>query len=134
MDLYDELLAFMTWDEVRALNSQGFAIASHTVSHPVLSRVPEVELKSELAVSKLRVETELGVPCPWLVYPNGQKLDYTPEVFRMAREIGYQMGFAAKGGYGHLGDDLLEIDRIGVPGHQQMAAFEARVSGLWPLV
>src|ERR1017187_6364038 len=43
MDLYNELLAFMSWDEVRTLHSQGFAIASHTVSHPILSRIPDAD-------------------------------------------------------------------------------------------
>jgi peptidoglycan/xylan/chitin deacetylase (PgdA/CDA1 family) len=129
MDLYHELLAFMSWDEVRTLHSQGFAIASHTVSHPILSRIPDAELQRELGKSRQRIEDELGVPCPWLVYPNGQKPDYSPEVFRRAREAGYQMGFTATGGYGRLGRELFEVDRIGVPGHRPMPEFEAGVSG-----
>jgi peptidoglycan/xylan/chitin deacetylase (PgdA/CDA1 family) len=129
MDLYDELLAFMSWDEVRTLNSQGFAIASHTVNHPILSRIPDAELRRELSKSKQRIEDEIGVPCHWLVYPNGQKPDYSPEVFRRAREVGYKMGFTARGGYGRLGSELFEIDRIGVPGHRSMPEFEAGVSG-----
>jgi peptidoglycan/xylan/chitin deacetylase (PgdA/CDA1 family) len=129
MDLFDELLAFMNWEEVRALNSQGFAIGSHTVSHPILSRIPDAELGHEIGKSKQRIEDEMGVPCHWLVYPNGQKPDYSPEVFRRAREVGYQMGFTARGGYARLGSELFEIDRIGVPGHRSMPDFEASVSG-----
>jgi peptidoglycan/xylan/chitin deacetylase (PgdA/CDA1 family) len=129
MDLYDELLAFMSWDEVRTLNSQGFAIGSHTVSHPILSRIPDSELRREIGKSKQRIEDEMGVPCHWLVYPNGQKPDYSPEVFRRAREVGYQMGFTARGGYGRLGRELFEIDRIGVPGHRSIPEFEASVTG-----
>jgi len=129
MDLYDELLAFMSWDEVRTLSAQGFAIASHTVSHPILSRIPDAELRREIINSKQRIESEIGVPCPWLVYPNGQGPDYSPEVFRRAREAGYQVGFTARGGYGRLECDLFEIDRIGVPGHRPMPEFEAGVTG-----
>jgi peptidoglycan/xylan/chitin deacetylase (PgdA/CDA1 family) len=129
MDHYEELLAFMSWDEVRMLNSQRFAIASHTVSHPILSRIPDAELKREVDRSKRRIEDELGVSCPWLVYPNGQKQDYSPEVFRRAREAGYQIGFTATGGYGRLGREPFEIDRMGVPGHRSVLEFEAGVSG-----
>ena len=129
MELYDELLAFMSWDEVRRLNSQGFAIGSHTVSHPILSRIPDAELRRQIGTSKQRIENETGAPCHWLVYPNGQKPDYSPEVFCRAREVGYKMGFAATGGYGRLERELFEIDRIGVPGHRTMAEFEASVSG-----
>ncbi|HKA00424.1 MAG TPA: polysaccharide deacetylase family protein, partial [Candidatus Solibacter sp.] len=61
----------MQWDEVREASRGGMEFGAHTCTHPILSRVGEGELTSEIAGSKRRIEEELGRAVDHFCYPNG---------------------------------------------------------------
>jgi peptidoglycan/xylan/chitin deacetylase (PgdA/CDA1 family) len=84
-------LATMTWDELRGLAADGVEIGSHTVSHPHLPRLSEVELDRELRDSRARVEDELGRPCRLFAYPYGE---HGERVQAAVRRAGYEAAFA----------------------------------------
>ena len=51
----------MSWSEVREMHAAGMEFGSHTMTHPVFSRVEEVErLRHEVAGSKAALEASLG--------------------------------------------------------------------------
>ncbi|HKW98480.1 MAG TPA: polysaccharide deacetylase family protein [Bryobacteraceae bacterium] len=125
-DLFD----FLNWDEVRSLVAAGFDIASHTVSHPILTQIGRDRLDDELRESKRRIEAATGKACECLVYPNGQSADFSPQVAEAARQAGYLLGFSLTGSYACTRADAFALSRISVPGHQPEAVFEARASGL----
>ncbi len=130
-----ELNRFLTWDEARSLRGHGFNIGSHTVEHPILSRLSPEALLRELRGSKLQLEKELGVPADSLAFPNGGASDYTPEVIEATRQAGYQSAFA-------VGDRLqpsftagkpearYSIQRLIVPGHLPPYIFRFLASGI----
>ena len=130
---YRELFEFLSWDEVRELSKIGFAIGSHTVSHPILSRISLEEAANELYASKARIEAELGIPCSVIAYPNGQPADYSPQVLELAGKLGYRAGFSLRGGQSYEGNPL-DIDRINVPGHVSASAFESVLSGSYAAI
>jgi peptidoglycan/xylan/chitin deacetylase (PgdA/CDA1 family) len=125
-----ELYDFLSWDEVRSLVKSGFEIGSHTVTHPILTRITSQQLVYELVESKVRIEAEIGKCCTCLVYPNGQISDFSPEIEHSASSAGYLLGFIATGSYASVNRGSYRLDRIGVPGQQPHAVFESRVSGL----
>jgi peptidoglycan/xylan/chitin deacetylase (PgdA/CDA1 family) len=125
-----ELYDFLSWDEVRTMARSGFEIGSHTVTHPILTKVSARELAYQLTESKARIEAEICRSCTSIVYPNGQATDYSPEVERAAKNAGYAMGFIATGSYASFNGGWYRINRIGVPGQQPLEVFESRVSGL----
>jgi peptidoglycan/xylan/chitin deacetylase (PgdA/CDA1 family) len=84
-------LATMTWDELRGIAADGVEIGSHTVSHPHLPRLSDIELDRELGDSRARVEDELGRPCRLLAYPFGE---HDERVQAAARRAGYEAAFA----------------------------------------
>lgn len=129
-DFDEELNAFMTWDEVRELRRQGFEIGSHTVQHPILTRVSPGRLEQELAASKSAIERELGEDCPWIAYPNGGSEDVSREVFEAARRAGYKLGFTLRERRSRREEDDLALSRICVQGHLPLAYFRARASSL----
>ncbi len=61
----------MTWAELRELADCGISIGSHTRTHASLDRLPEPEIESELALSRRRIEDELGVPARHFAFPCG---------------------------------------------------------------
>ncbi len=81
----DELTP-MSWDEIGALASGGWEIGSHTVSHPQLPTLGDVELDDELIGSKATIEDRLGAPCTSLAYPYGA---YDERVVAATHRAGY---------------------------------------------
>jgi peptidoglycan/xylan/chitin deacetylase (PgdA/CDA1 family) len=129
-----ELTDFLSWPEAAALVAKGFAVGSHTVTHPILSRLPAARLAAELAGSRAAIEERLGVPCPWLVYPNGAAGDAGPAVAAAAREAGYRAALSLMGGANDLPPDRFSLDRRDVPGQQPHPVFHLHVSGLYGLL
>jgi peptidoglycan/xylan/chitin deacetylase (PgdA/CDA1 family) len=84
----------MSWNQLRTLDSSPlFAVYSHTKTHPQLTQITSTQLQSELAGSRLKLQTELGVTTKrdFLAYPFG---DYNAAVITAAQNAGYTMAFA----------------------------------------
>ena len=97
----------MTWDEIRALVAGGMSIASHTMSHPVLSRVEdEDELRYELEQSKAVLEQQTGTAVRVLSYPVGGPTAFNGRVQAAARAAGYRFGLSYLAGVNTIGADL----------------------------
>jgi peptidoglycan/xylan/chitin deacetylase (PgdA/CDA1 family) len=125
-----ELHDFMTWDEVRVLRAQGFEIGSHTVSHPILTRIPPGELDRELTESKQTIEREVATPCKAIAYPNGGSADVSETVFSAGRRAGYRLGFTVSERHSPPGEDAMSISRICIQGHLPVSSFSHRVDGV----
>lgn len=69
-------------------------IGSHTVSHPVLSRLPVVDQKFELSESKQFLEEVLHRPIDGFAYPYGGKNDYSADTVQCVKEAGYKWAFS----------------------------------------
>jgi len=124
-----ELFGFLDWDGVRTLAGQGFEIGSHTVEHPILTRLTATEVDRELTESKRRIEVETWKPCRSIAYPNGGPEDVSGDVIEAARRAGYQAGFTIAERFSDSGEDLMAISRLCVMGHLPSIVFEYRASG-----
>jgi peptidoglycan/xylan/chitin deacetylase (PgdA/CDA1 family) len=120
---------FMSWDDARGLIQRGFELGSHTVTHPILSRVSSEQLRCELIESRKRVEAETGSRCIAIAYPNGSPRDYSPAVLQAAEEAGYEFGFIISGRWSRQQVHRLAIDRIPPPGHANASTFALHASG-----
>jgi len=63
--------ALLTWDQIRDLRRQGFEFGSHSVTHPLLPRLSESELKEEIAGSKNAIQERLQYEPRFFCYPYG---------------------------------------------------------------
>jgi peptidoglycan/xylan/chitin deacetylase (PgdA/CDA1 family) len=104
----------LDWAEVRRLASQGVEIASHTVSHAILSRLPAAAAAQELRDSKQRLEEATGTTVKGFAYPNGLADDFTSEHVNLLRQLGYEYACTAVRGVNRPGSDPLRLRRIGV--------------------
>jgi peptidoglycan/xylan/chitin deacetylase (PgdA/CDA1 family) len=121
----------MDWDEARDMKDSGLiTFGSHTVTHPILSRLTPERLREELGDSRAKIEAELGVPCNLLAYPNGRPEDVTNEVVRCARECGYSHALTTELGRARPAGDPMRIPRFGVGEHTPtLAEFAFQISG-----
>jgi peptidoglycan/xylan/chitin deacetylase (PgdA/CDA1 family) len=124
----------MSWDEVRSLSDQGFEIGSHTVDHPILSRLDPEALRRELRDSKSRIEAITGKPCFAIAYPNGKASDISPAVVAETEAAGYELGFVMDERLYRPPGNRFLISRVSAVGHAPPGAMRMRVSGLHSLL
>jgi len=89
---------YLSWDEVRRMRVAGVEFGAHSVTHPILSAVPDAVAQREIIDSKQRIEAELGESVTSFAYPNGLPADYTDRHVAMVREAGFDMAFTLSPG------------------------------------
>ena len=122
----------MSAPQIQALHRAGMQIGAHTVSHPILARLPRAAAEREIADSKQALEALLGEPVPLFAYPNGRPADdYTDDSVDIVRRLGFRAAVTTARGAAHARTDLLQIPRF-CPWDQRPLAFAARMaSNLW---
>lgn len=121
---------FLSWEECRRLQSLGFELGSHTVEHPILSRLCPKSLATELGASRAHMLKELGTEAASLAYPNGGPDDYNSEVIDASRQAGYSLAFAVGDRFHQpLAPHHFAIQRIIVQGGISHTEFSFIMSG-----
>ncbi len=101
----------MDWGQVSQLASDGFAIGSHTVTHPLLATIDDQEiLDYELTYSRDRIIEMIGVVPKSISYPIGS---WSPSVVDASRRAGYEIGLAVMNKpYDRITDSGFAVPRI----------------------
>jgi peptidoglycan/xylan/chitin deacetylase (PgdA/CDA1 family) len=108
----DAKYAPVTWEQIREMKEQGIEIGSHTLNHPILSKVREKRrLIEEIGGSRLEIEEKIGDRVATFCYPNGTPEDIDERVVTVVKEAGYIGAVVTTGVLSH---DLFRIPRIGV--------------------
>lgn len=102
----------LSWDQLRSMARDGVEIGAHTMTHPVLTRMPEQEAEDEIRTSRRALEQALGVPVRHFAYPNGQPEDFSPAVRRLVEEAGFRSACTTVQGCNRPSDDRLTLKRI----------------------
>lgn len=111
---------YMSWAELREMSAAGMLIESHTVTHPVLTRLPAPALERELVQSRQALWLNLGIDSRVLCYPYGA---YDPGVMGAARAAGYIMAFTTKPGLVMEPLAIFALPRVAVGHHESRADF-----------
>jgi peptidoglycan/xylan/chitin deacetylase (PgdA/CDA1 family) len=99
----------VTWDQARQMDADVVQIGSHTATHPILTRVSDERLRSELADSRARLESMLNREVDLFCYPNG---DYDERVLSAAEAAGYRCAVTVETGLNGNDSDLLRLRRV----------------------
>ena len=73
----------MTWKQIAALDPDLITIGSHTLHHPILSRLSTDDLRVEIGESRRMLEQRIGREVDLFCYPNG---DFDERAQRIVRE------------------------------------------------
>jgi len=123
----------MSWEQVRELVANGIEMGAHTASHPILTRIPLGQVRSELSESKRIIEEKTGTSVTALAYPNGGSADFNSEVVNIVKEVGFKTAYTLLSGPTSLADvkqNPLTIRRIYITHKDTIARFAASASGL----
>lgn len=86
---------YITTDQMKALDSAGMEVGSHTIDHRNLANMDHVAQERQLRESKASLEALLGKPVTAFCYPAGQ---YNATTTRLAKSIGYTTSTTTKSG------------------------------------
>lgn len=115
---------YLSSDQIKEMASYGIDFESHTVSHKKLDTLTYEEQLSELKNSKITLENLLNKKINTIAYPFGA---YNEDTIKAAKEANYTLAFTTKYGNIHLGDSLLELNRIYVNTYDTMDTFKERL-------
>lgn len=101
----------LTSDMIRAMAAQGIEIGAHTVSHPILTSLPDAAALQEMIDSKHQLEKITNRPVRYFAYPNGKHgKDFDERHVAMARQAGFEAAFTTA-----LGAASGSHDRFALP-------------------
>lgn len=104
----------LDWEELRIMAREGWDVGSHTVSHPILTRIALPQAADELKNSKRLIEQELQRPASLLAYPNGKRSDYSHDIKLAAKDAGYLAAVTTLRGVNWEVPDFYELRRWSV--------------------
>jgi len=109
--LPDDLM--MTTAQLHKLQAAGMGIGAHTVSHPILAKLPPEQAQREIGEGKQALEAMLGAPVTLFAYPNGKPgEDYLAEHVDMVRALGFEAAVSTARGAARKGPDMFQLPRF----------------------
>lgn len=97
---------------------------SHTITHPILTKIKEKELEYELKTSKEKLEALTGEKVNGLAYPEGY---YNQKVIDKASKY-YKYAVISGGGMHYENDGNYEIRRIYIPRELNIEGFKKKLT------
>jgi len=105
-------LKMLNWQQIREMSNYGISFQPHTMTHPILSKVPLDKAKEEIRLSKEFIESNLSREVKHFAFPNGRKEDFSEELKQYCREIGFSSVSTAVYGNNATGADTYALKRL----------------------
>lgn len=100
---------YLDASDVRELVRRGWSVGSHSVSHPLLTDVPQDDLRHELTASRARLTEILAGPPATFAYPDGA---WDATVARHVEKAGYEGAVTLVPSAARPDHDLFGIPRL----------------------
>jgi peptidoglycan/xylan/chitin deacetylase (PgdA/CDA1 family) len=121
----------LSWDQVREMSDNGIAFGAHSVTHPILTKMPLEQARREVIESKRHIEEKIGKSVTTFSYPNGEPTDFNDDIKEILKENGFTCAVTgAPRRLVTLEADLYELGRI-KPG-RNLDTLKLSLSGLYP--
>ena len=105
----------LSWEEAREMKEKGISFGAHTLSHPVLSRMPFREAETEILDSKRMIEDKLGIHVKHFAVPNGREEDFSEPLRTLCRNGFFESVATTNWGAVEPGCDPYRLPRICPP-------------------
>lgn len=121
----------LTWEQIKAMHQEGIAFGSHTMTHPVFSRVPPADMERELLESKQVLESRIGSPVRDFAYPFGKPSDYGPGAGELLAHCGYRTAVTTTEGVNAPGVNPYALRRTQLGEERSLAMFALKLNQLF---
>jgi peptidoglycan/xylan/chitin deacetylase (PgdA/CDA1 family) len=121
----------MSWEELRAVASEGMEIGCHTETHPILSRLSSrLELEAEIHGAREHMKERLRFDVRHFCYPNGRAIDIGEAAIRCVREAGFASAVSCTSGLNTIETDPFQIRRVAFDSTIDLRYGEELLAGL----
>lgn len=101
---------FLSWDQIKEMDSAGMTIGGHTKTHPYLTKITDtLALEKEISGGKKIIEEHLGHSIETFAYPFGL---YNATTTQAVLNAGYRIARTSKPGLWHENKNLLELTAL----------------------
>lgn len=104
--------AYLTWDEVEAMDREGVEFGAHTIHHEILSRLDAEGVRREITESTRTLQAHVAAPIVTFAYPFGRPWDYGEACYPVLEELGYRSSCAAIDGTNEPSTDRWQLRRL----------------------
>ena len=121
---------YLNATQVRDLDTQGFQIGCHSMTHPYLSDLAESELRREIVDAKLQIEAIIGHSIEHFSCPGGR---YDQRTLQMARHAGFATVANSRFYANSRNTSPYELGRVAIQRNFSMEDFSSTCHGrgLW---
>ena len=105
---------WMDWDMIREMAAAGMTIGGHTVTHPVLSRLPAELQRHEIEGCARRLREELGTAMEYFAYPVGGRGAFNQDTWRLLQAAGVRHAYSFYGGLARASSARLDLQRVAI--------------------
>jgi peptidoglycan/xylan/chitin deacetylase (PgdA/CDA1 family) len=117
----------LTSEELRSLRAMGIAVGAHTVSHPILARVPLADAEREISAGREHLQSLLDEQIDLFAYPNGKpEQDFTAAHARLVKSLGFAAAVTTAWGAASANSDMFQLPRF-TPWDRSPLAFALRL-------
>jgi hypothetical protein len=127
-ELKDRML---TWDQIRTMCRAGIAFGSHTMTHPVVSKLARNQLENEISESKKLLEQRIAGPAPHFAFPFGKPADCGEAALPVLARSGYRSAATTIEGTNAPGDSLYELRRTQIGSELSVSMFAFKLNQLF---
>jgi peptidoglycan/xylan/chitin deacetylase (PgdA/CDA1 family) len=124
-DMHDPIV---TEEQLRSLSPDLIQVGSHTHTHPLLTRISEVQARSELALSRTRLQAIVGRDVKLFSFPYGA---YNDDLISWCREAGYDKVFTTLPRSASAGPEEFVVGRVAVYPYDVPLEFSLKLSGAY---
>lgn len=118
---------FVSWEQVKQMESDGFVFGSHTANHTPLTQIAAQQLETELIKSRDEINRQTGKIPKYFAYPTGV---YNAKTEEMVAKTGYTAAFTIHYGRVNSNSNLYALERIPLfKSHRTFQSFFIRLNG-----
>jgi peptidoglycan/xylan/chitin deacetylase (PgdA/CDA1 family) len=117
--------ALPAW-RVRELLAAGWELDAHSITHPDLTRLDDIELWHQVYGSRTELQRQFHVPVDFFCYPSGR---YDARVINAVRLAGYLGATTTRYGLARP-REMYTLSRIRIDGSDHVAGFAQKLESL----
>ncbi len=122
----------LNWHQVQTMQRAGISFGSHTMTHPVVSRLTPAEMEKEFAESKRVLEAKLDCPVLDFAFPFGKLEECGLEITSpLMSRCGYRSAVTTEPGVNNPNVNTFALYRSQIGGERNLAMFAFRLHQLF---
>lgn len=116
---------YLTEEELKEMDQNGFDVESHTANHETLTKLSYDKQYDTISQSKERLEKLLNKKVKYIAYPCGK---YNNNTVKAVKNAGYKMALSTDGRWADKSDGIFTLDRVFISGFHSMNTFKERIT------